>query len=98
MISISDLDNCFSTDDFAVAGTFTLTNGTKVVTSGYLDTPTGEAGIGDINVEAVHPTFTAPTSAVAGVTRGAALEAEGTDFTVVFVRHAGNGISVCYLK
>lgn len=98
MISFDDLTECFSTDDFAVTATITLTDSTKIEVAGYLDDPTSEAAVGEVNVEAVQPTFTAPTSELSSVTRNATVEHCGTTYKVVYVRHAGNGVSVCYLK
>lgn len=98
MISLDDLTECFSTDDFAVTATVTLTDSSELEVSGYLDDPTSEAAVGEVNVEAVQPTFTAPTSELYGVTRNATVTYDGTVYKVVYVRHAGNGVSVCYLK
>lgn len=97
MISLDDLSDCFSTDDFAVTATLT-TGGAETEVDGYLDEPTSESAVGDVNVEAVQPTFTAPTEKLSTVVRGTTLEYDGRTYKVVFVRHAGNGISVCYLK
>ena len=97
MIDASDLVFQFSTDDFAQSATFTV-NGSAIEAKGWLDEPTGDAGMTDINVEAVMPTFTGQTAELSSVTRGATMTTEGKTFTVVFVRSAGTGVSVCYLK
>jgi hypothetical protein len=97
VIDASDLTFQFSTDDFAQKATFTV--GSNVIeTTGWLDEPTGDSGMTDVNVEAVMPTFTGMTSDLGFVTRGATMATDGKSFTVVFVRSAGTGVSVCYLK
>lgn len=98
MIPTDDLMDCFKTDDFAVTATVTLVGGAQSEVDGYLDEPTSEAAVGEVNVEAVQPTFTAPTSELSGVTRGATVGHGDTVYTVVYVRHTGSGISTCYLK
>jgi hypothetical protein len=97
VIDASDLTFQFSTNDFAQKATFTV-SGNAIEANGWLDEPTGDSGITDINVEAVMPTFTGMTTDLSGVTRGATMTTEGKTFTVVFVRSAGTGVSVCYLK
>lgn len=97
MIDGSDLTFQFSTNDFAQTATFTV-SGQAVEVNGYLDEPTGDSGMTDINVEAVMPTFTAMTTDLDGVTRGATLTTDSKTFTVVFIRNVGTGVSVCYLK
>lgn len=97
MIDASDLDYQFGTNDFSQKATFTFGSNT-VETTGWLDEPTGDSGMTDVNVEAVMPTFTGKTADLGTVTRGATMTTEGKTFTVVFVRSAGTGVSVCYLK
>lgn len=88
MITTDDLDACFLTDDFAQRGVFTV-GGSGVVVSGYFSGGSDAADLYGVQVEAVDPTFTCPTSQISGVTRGTALLLDGESRPLV---HAGNRI------
>lgn len=83
MITADDLDACFLTGDFAQRGTFTV-GGSDVVVSGYFSGGSDAADLYGVQVEAVDPTFTCPTSEISGVTRGTALLIDGEERPLVY--------------
>lgn len=105
-ISDDDLDDCFSTDDFAVEGIFETSSG-SIAVNGYYTGPTEAVTINGTTVEASAPTFQCRTSEIAAVRRGDILtvpieDEDGvpvdTDLTVERYQQVGTGVSVVYLK
>jgi ketosteroid isomerase-like protein len=97
MISDSELDGCFDTEDFAQNAVFTV-SGSPVTVAGYFTAGSDAAEQYGILVEAVDPTFTCRTTAITGVTRGTAVTVNSASYTVQRVQKIGTGVSVCYLK
>lgn len=97
MISDSDLDGCFDTDDFAQTAVFTV-GGQPVTVSGYFTNGSDAVEQYGVQVEAVEPNFTCRTTAISTVTRGVAVTVNSGSYTVQRIQKVGTGVSVCYLK
>ncbi len=101
-ISDDDLDACFSTDDFAVVGSFSagvggvngyFTNATESVS---LDDRDG--GYGKTQIEATDATFQCRTSEITETRQGHTVTVDSVVYTIKRVQRSGMGVSVCYLK
>jgi hypothetical protein len=99
-ISDDDLDACFSTDDFAVPATFTLTASplTTLEVDGHFTNGSDATVLYGVDIEAVEPSFTCRTSEIESVRNKMAVEIEGNDYTVARIQKVGTGVSVVYLK
>lgn len=100
-ISDDDLDECFSTDDFAVEAIFETSAG-SVTVNGYFTKPTDAVNIGGTEIDAIAPTFQARTSETEDVRRNdsVTIPVDGTDtvFSVERYQHTGMGVTVFFLK
>lgn len=94
-ISDDDLDQCFSTDDFAVAGSFS--NGIGDV-NGYFTDATDAVTISDTRIEATDATFQCRTSEIEAARQGHTVTVGGVAYTIKRIQRTGMGVSVCYLK
>ena len=95
-ISDDDLDACFSTDDFAVPGSFSTTGVGTV--NGYFTNATDAVEINDVRIEASEPTFVCRSSQTTAVRRGNTLTISGTVYTIERAQRVGMGATVFYLK
>lgn len=94
-ISDDDLDACFSTDDFAVVGSFS--NGVGNV-NGYFTNGTDEITISETRIEATDATFQCRTSEIAATRQGHTVTVNAVVYTIKRIIRTGMGVSVCYLK
>lgn len=92
----SDLAMCFSTDDFAVPGTFS-TSGVGVV-NGYFTNATEAVEISDTRIEATDASFQCRSSLIGAVRQGHTLTVSGVVYTIKRIQRTGTGVSVVYLK
>lgn len=95
MIGDSDLDSCFSTDDFGVEGSFS--NGGPTV-NGYFTNATEAVSIGETMIEATDASFTCRTSLITTVRQGHTVTIDAVVWTIKRILRTGTGVSVCYLK
>jgi hypothetical protein len=90
----TDLDACFSTDDFAeeveIGGIGTV--------NAIFTRPTDATVNFGVEVEAQRPTLMVKSADIAGIARGAAATVRATGYTVEKIERMGTGVSVLYLK
>lgn len=95
-----DLDACFSTDDFAVVGSFSSGGGNV---NGYFTNASESVSIGEDDlartmIEATDATFQCPTSDIPNVRQGHTVTIGSTVYKIKRIQRSGMGVSVCWLK
>ena len=90
----TDLDACFSTDDFAeeveIADIGTI--------NAIFTKPTDAAIQFGVEIEAQRPTLMVKSADITGIVKGAAATVRTIGYTVEKIERVGTGISVLYLK
>lgn len=99
-IDDSDLDICFSTNDFGVEASFASRQDPDYIihTTGYYTAGSDAITVYDSQIEAIGPTFVCRESAIAGVARNWEVLINGQYFSVVRIERVGNGVATVYLK
>lgn len=99
MISDSDLDPCFSTNDFAVTAQFAdaVDPDYTIEVNGYFSDGTDAVKLYDSMIEALEPAFICKTSDIEEVTRGWEAFINSEYYRVERIERAGTGVSTIYL-
>lgn len=98
MAFTENLDQFFSTDDFAVEAVFTLSNASTRTVKVIFDTPSQNVEIYDTDIEADAPFLRCKTSDVVGIENGT-VTVNGNVYKVKKVtKDDGTGVSLVYLK
>lgn len=96
MIGDGDLDTIFASGDFDAEASFNTSP--AVVARGWFTEGSDAVAMYGGEVEAVQPSFTCKTDAVASVTRGRTATIDAVAYTVERIQKLGTGVSVLYLK
>ena len=93
----ADLDTIFSTNDFGVLATFSV-SGSDVEVNGHFTDASEAVNILSGEIEANDASFSCRTDEVESVKNGMSVEIDGTTYEVKRKHKLGTGASLFYLK
>jgi len=99
MAFTEDFSDFFDTDDFAVAATITIGEGSPGTVNGIFDDEYfDEVGVGSLGVEGSKPAFHCAAADVPSIAHGDSVVISGTTYHVVNVRPDGTGLVTLLLE